>query len=284
VSISLPSHPGTGPHRAVVVTPVYKESLDRDDWRFILSIRHHLANYRHFAVVPRRLAHCCPGEFRSDRIVCFDDAYFVNPMTYNKLLFSEAFFAAFGQYEFMLLAQLDSLVLSDQLEHWCRRGFDYIGAPWSAKYRNHSRVNEEKVGNGGFSLRNIGASLRVLRAKIPALPDYTIGPKPAWWYWARLSKLIIAVGRVRALLPDVTVETFLKRHFLTNEDVFWGVYAKVLDPDFKVADERSALEFAFEAEPRESFAALGGRLPFGCHAWSKFDRAFWEQTSQFESA
>ena len=260
-----------------MVTPVYKKSLTSDDWRSIRSIREHLAHYHHFAVVPRRLAHCCPGDFPRDRIVVFDDHYFVSPMTYNKLLFSESFFGAFGKYEFMLLAQLDSLVFSDQLEYWCDRGFDYIGAPWSEKYRNHSRIKEEKVGNGGFSLRNITSSLRVLRAKVPALPDYTMGPKPAWWYWSRLKKLMIAVGRVRVFLPDVSVETFLKRHFRTNEDVFWGVYAKLLDPAFKVADETSALGFAFEAEPRVSFTRTGGRMPFGCHAWSKFDREFWEQ-------
>ena len=36
-----------------------------------------------------------------------------------------------------------------------------------------------------------------------------------------------------------------------------------------------ALAFAFEAEPRRCFERLG-RLPFGCHRWQKFDRAFWE--------
>jgi hypothetical protein len=284
VSKNLPSRQAAEATRAVVVTPVYKELLTSEDWRSIRSIREHLADYTHFAVVPRRLEHCCPGNFRRDRIVAFDDRYFVSPVTYNKLLFSAFFFEAFGKYEFMLLAQLDSLVLSNKLEYWCSRGFDYIGAPWSEKYRNHSKIKDEKVGNGGFSLRKINAALRVLRRKIPALPDYTMGPKPAWWYWSRLSKLIVAAGCVRAFLPDVSVETFLKRHFLTNEDVFWGVYAKVLDPEFKVADESSALGFAFEAEPRVSLTRTGGRMPFGCHAWSKFDREFWEQFPEVSRA
>jgi hypothetical protein len=266
---------GTLP-RAVVVTPVYKEELTGDDWRSIRSIRDHLADFHHFAVVPRRLERRCPGAFPPDRVVAFDDRYFVGPMTYNKLLFSAAFFAAFEKYEFMLLAQLDSLVLSDRLECWCGRGFDYIGAPWSEKYRNHSRIKEEKVGNGGFSLRNIKASLRVLRTKTSRLPDYTVGPKPVWWHWCRVRRIILFLGKVRALLPDITVEHFLKRHFLTNEDVFWGVYAKWFDPSFKVADEVSALHFAFETDPRDSLARAGS-LPFGSHGWAKYDREFWEE-------
>jgi len=265
------------PPRAVVVTPVYKESLDSDEWRSIRSIRDHLDSHHHFAVVPHRLANRCPGDFPRDRVIAFEDRYFVNPATYNKLLFSEAFFAAFKQHEFMLLVQLDALVLQDRLKYWCERGFDYIGAPWSEKTRNHSEVAREKVGNGGFSLRNIPAALRVLRRKIPALPDYSMGPKPAWWNKPRLRCLLLAVGRVRAFYPDLTVEAFLKKHFLTNEDVFWGVYAKRLDPSFSVADEDSAWEFAFEAEPRKGLERLCGRMPFGCHAWTKFDRTFWER-------
>lgn len=99
-----------------------------------------------------------------------------------------------------------------------------------------------------------------------------------------MRKFIVIAGRVRALLPDIPVETFLKRHFLTNEDVFWGVYAKGIDPAFRVADEKTALQFAFEAEPRESFAKLGELLPFGCHAWNKFDRGFWEDLPEVSRA
>ena len=266
---------GDWKERAVVVTPVFKETLGPDDWPALRSIREHLAAYDHYAVVPRRLVRCCPGGFAKDRVLAFDDCYFTGPMSYNKLLFSRDFFAAFDRYEFMLLAQLDTMVLSDQLSSWCDRGFDFIGAPWSAKYRNHADIDTEKVGNGGFSLRHIGAALRVLDGKMSRLPDYTLGPKPVWWHWCRARRIILLLGKVRALLPDSTVEDFLKKHFLTNEDVFWGVYAKRLDPLFKVADEMSALHFSFETDPRDSLARTG-KLPFGCHGWAKYDREFWE--------
>jgi len=262
--------------RAVVVTPVFRETLGSDDWPALRSIREHLAAYDHYAVVPRRLAANCPGGFPRGRVIAFEDRYFTGPMSYNKLLFSRDFFAAFERYEFMLLAQLDTIVLSDQLAYWCDRGFDFIGAPWSGKYRSHSKVDTEKVGNGGFSLRHISAALRVLGGKISRRPDYTLGPKPSWWHWQRLRKIVLLFGQARALFPRVTVESFLKKHFLTNEDVFWGVYAKQLDPSFKVADEVTALHFAFETDPRESLLRTG-KLPFGCHGWAKYGRDFWEE-------
>lgn len=270
-----------GKRRAVVVTPVYKQTLGPDDWPSLHSIRKHLAAYDHYAVVPRRLAVCCPGRFAADRVIAFDDRYFTGPVSYNKLLFSREFFAAFEGYEFMLLAQLDTIVLSDHLAYWCDRGFDFIGAPWSGKYRSHAKVDTDKVGNGGFSLRHIGAALRVLGAKISRLPNYTLGPKPSWWHWQRLRKIILLFGQVRALFPRVTVESFLKKHFLTNEDVFWGVYAKQLDPSFTVADEFSALNFAFETDPRDCLARTG-KLPFGCHGWAKYERDFWEEVLPVE--
>ena len=46
-------------------------------------------------------------------------------------------------------------------------------------------------------------------------------------------------------------------------------------PEFKVASLEQGLRFAFEASPRTCFEMNGGRLPFGCHAWGRYDREFW---------
>jgi hypothetical protein len=35
------------------------------------------------------------------------------------------------------------------------------------------------------------------------------------------------------------------------------------------------LRFAFEAAPRQCLEMNQGRLPFGCHAWGRYDREFW---------
>ncbi len=61
-----------------------------------------------------------------------------------------------------------------------------------------------------------------------------------------------------------------------NEDRFWSDRARLFDPGFRIAPVATALSFAFERAPRHCYAANGGRLPFGCHAWPRWDRAFWE--------
>ena len=61
-----------------------------------------------------------------------------------------------------------------------------------------------------------------------------------------------------------------------SEDVFWSFEARHYDPDFRIATVEEALPFAFELSPRECFTMIGSRLPFGCHAWPRYDRAFWE--------
>lgn len=57
-----------------------------------------------------------------------------------------------------------------------------------------------------------------------------------------------------------------------HEDLFW---ASRDSEDFHVAPLEIALEFAFEQDVRQCFALNQNRLPFGCHAWEKYDFEFW---------
>jgi hypothetical protein len=58
-------------------------------------------------------------------------------------------------------------------------------------------------------------------------------------------------------------------------DIFWARRAKEYVPDFRIPDWKTALRFAFETPPRQCLELNNGRLPFGCHAWAKYDREFW---------
>jgi hypothetical protein len=61
-----------------------------------------------------------------------------------------------------------------------------------------------------------------------------------------------------------------------NNDYFWSFEAVKYVPAFRVADVDAGLRFAFEAAPALCFELNGGRRPFGCHAFAKFNRSFWE--------
>jgi hypothetical protein len=61
-----------------------------------------------------------------------------------------------------------------------------------------------------------------------------------------------------------------------NNDIFWSDMAKYYLPGFRVASFHVGLRFAFEVAPSECFRMNGGNMPFGCHAWERYDREFWE--------
>lgn len=60
--------------------------------------------------------------------------------------------------------------------------------------------------------------------------------------------------------------------FSCNEDFFFSAARG----DFKVAPLSIALEFCFETHVRKCFEINDKRLPFGCHAWERYDYPFWK--------
>jgi hypothetical protein len=102
---------------------------------------------------------------------------------------------------------------------------------------------------------------------------------------ARLSFVFRILERLQPLFPNARIinrplEDFRKTErpdiHGCNNDYFWSFEAKEYLPEFKVASVEDGMRFAFEAAPRECFERVGRKLPFGCHAWAKFDRSFWE--------
>ena len=223
--------------RAAVAVPYWGAPLGEDER---ISLRHldaYLGRYDRYTV---SAGEALPGL----EVKRFPRRFFRDPITYSRLLLSKRFYEAFSDYDYLLVYQLDCLVLRDDLDAWCRRGLDYVGAPWlpgpAARF-----VDEPAVGNGGFSLRRVEAFLQVLDAA-----------------GERYARRWVA-GRADS-------------RFEAHEDLFWSFEAKSFRPDFRIATVEEALRFAFEVEPHRAFELARGNLPFGAHAWAKYDRAFWE--------
>jgi len=233
---------------AIVVPLSTRPELTPDEEISLRHLRHYLGRYDKFMVAPPGIDVPHP-DFT---VLRFNPKFFGSIRAHMDMLSSMCFYNAFNQYEYILIHHLDSLVLSDQLEEWCNRGFDYLAPPW-IKYPGSpydGRPIENQIGNGGFSLRNVQNFLRVLRAvKRPRLTHT----------YAR-----------RILRRAKKVE------FKGNEDVFWGMRAKNYVSDFNVADIDTALQFGFECNPQLCFEKNNQQLPFGVHDWPTYDRAFWE--------
>ena len=180
----------------------------------------------------------------------------------------------------MLVHQTDAIVFRDEFLEWCDKGYDYIGAPWFAG----DTVSDDNalvgVGNGGLSLRRISSFTAVLEDGELSGDLTHLYRIPAHFGLRNLSllKLLMHLSKRGLRLPYRRLFLlFFFTHRHPNEDLFWGAFARLFSPDFKTPSCEEALAFSIEVNPRRCYRMLKGNLPFGCHAWAKWDRQFWEE-------
>jgi hypothetical protein len=65
-----------------------------------------------------------------------------------------------------------------------------------------------------------------------------------------------------------------------NEDLFWGLFVPAQCSFFRVPQATEALAFAFEAHPDFLYQLNQQTLPFGCHAWQRYQPEFWIKATQ----
>ena len=266
--------------RLAIVVPLSSTGrITADEEVSLRHLSHYLGEYDKYLIVPKGIAVQREG-FKN---VWFDQKFFGSAAAHNRLLMLPNFYQQFADYEYLLMYHLDSLVFSSDITHWCEAGFDYIGAPW-IPCKDTPWVKEPRVGNGGFALMKIDSVLKVLHNR------YRIEPAT---FWSDLltrnhRQLGVFPGLMRMLhriLPgtrlfarpveDLEI-TESPAVYGRNNDFFWSLEAVRYLPEFTVAPVNQGLAFAFEAAPRMCYEMNNSKMPFGCHAWAKFDRAFWE--------
>lgn len=211
-------------------------------------------------------------ELQSIEVVRFADYFFEGIEGYNSLMLSKEFYDRFSDYEYMLIHQADAYIFKPELVYWCNLGYDYIGAPWYRENKSKSddmkrwkmkyipfiysarkRIEKrywfmiDEVGNGGFSLRKISTFINVLNN-----------------------------------VPEKVLDKYLQIECNTyNEDAFWAMDAPKYVSSYKKPEFKEALRFSIEMGPLACYEILGRELPFGCHAFNKFEPDFWKQFIPF---
>ena len=258
---------------AVVVPISNRADLTPEEEISFGHLVHYLDKYDKYIVAPKGVRVNFPG-FGIKR---FDNKFFGSVAAHNKLMLSSTFYRSFDEYKFILNYHLDSLVFSDQLKQWCEMNYDFIGPPW-IKHKDSPNTGfplyDGKVGNGGFSLRRVRSFLKVLYSR-----EYFIKPSEYWKYYSSKPWHIQCLN-----LPKKYLKRFLffnnarleLSRYKNNEESFWANRAKHYYPGFNIPSVKTALGFGFETVPRYCFEKNNHKLPFGCHAWQKYDRAFWE--------
>ncbi len=251
----------------IVIIPLYKESLNSLEMISVQQCFKVLHQHKIIAVKPSSL-NLNSYDFKFDEVISFDDEYFADVAGYNKLMMSTVFYEKFLEYSFILIHQPDVFVFKDELFYWCNSGYDYIGAPWIryARYPDfvkklkteilrywHIKLDlkqpdtifptelqrENKVGNGGFSLRNTKKFYEV------CLTD----TKMIDFYNSR------------------------NEHYF-GEDIFWSMEVNRKNKRLNIPDYKTAVNFSIENNPEHAFQLLKENLPFGCHAWDR-NLGFW---------
>ncbi len=171
---------------------------------------------------------------------------------YNRMMMTRAFYDLFADTEYILICHTDAWIFRDELEAWCRKGYDCVAAPWirrpiytlpivkqylAWRQRRAERRGEAtrqtlygRIGNGGLSLRRVSAFRTACDRYAAAADSYAAS-----------------------------------QHHLFNEDVFWAVVPE----EFRYPTVDEALKFAFDTHPGYCYRRCGKQLPFGCHSWSK---------------
>ncbi len=203
-------------------------------------------------------------------VVYIDPEWLSSLRSYNRLKISRYFYSLFKDYEYLLTYELDAYVFSDQLEYWCDQGYDYIGAPYFEGYSaDGSNAAFMGVGNSGFSLRKIRSIEAILKNAVYRPENYARLP-----FWERMREKIIVPVR---FLRNLGKENYTLQRFCSmNEDAFYFKYGNKYYSKFKIAPVDKATAFSFEVSPEKLFVMNNNVLPFGCHAWWKYNLEFWK--------
>ena len=236
---------------AIVVIPVYKNKMDVFEKASFDRAIKIFGKERICIVAPDTLINV---EVKQSgiKVEYFNRDFFDSQKSYSLLCLSTDFYEHFLEYQYMLIYQLDAFVFEDKLDYFCELGYDYIGAP---VYGGDWEKIGVQIGNGGFSLRHIKNTLKLLECRDNIM---------------RKSKY-----------PDL---------LLMWEDLFFSYCGKNPEIDYMVPPIDEAVSFAFQGryvgQMRDSRFLkpdeVKNNLPFGTHAWNRFCYDMWyEIISEF---
>lgn len=272
--------------KVIIVIPIYKSELSWVEKASLHQCIKILGQFPIKFVCPKNLEVTHYEEMLQDK-TCnfsfekFDNKYFKSVADYSKLLLDKIFYQRFADYEFMLIYQLDAWVFENKLEYWCDKNYDYIGAPWfeGLDEANGNSPMMPVAGNGGFSLRKIPSVLKVLSINYKEPQSFS----QIYNKNKKKNKFIKLLCYPLYLIKYL----FQPQHFSPvwkttkmYEDYSISIYGPMVYDDFKTAPPEIALQFSFEAQPKRLYELNNKTLPFGCHAFEKYDYEFWKSFIQ----
>jgi len=261
-----------------ILIPIYKEELSPDEYTSLRQCLSVLSKYPITLVCPKSLnLDKYFAEYADFTIEAFDNDFFKSIDGYNKLMMSKQFYHRFLNYEYILIYQLDAYVFRDELEYWCSKNYDYIGSPW---YEGFDLATSEQkikgVGNGGFSLRKVKSHYNALYLYWVHYILKCVYESHAQYIASNKSSFSGSYFLLRAFFSRFNKkESNSFKTIILNEDGYWSFVVPKINFNFKIASIAEAVKFSFEANPDILYKKNNNQLPFGCHAWPRYNKIFW---------
>lgn len=205
-----------------------------------------------------------------------DKKWLATKLDYNKLKLSNYFYKLFENYTYLLTYELDAFIFTDDLDQWCNKGFDYIGAPWFDEY-DPELGNILRVGNSGFSLRRTAAIQNAIKkiyyvdpTRFTSIRNYKYLKRSKRFIFNNLNRVASIASLLYKENSSIQKASFLYEDRVINEFMATGL------KNFKLAPVEEAIKFSFEANPAILYKMNNDTLPTGCHAWWRYDLEFWK--------
>lgn len=272
-SVKPLSNPHEDENLVVVLTITHKPILTRYEEISITQCTKILKKYPRIFIVPKGMN----VEYYSIHFPTWE-LHFVHPYwlsSYkrsNRLKISPKLFNAFKKFQFILFHEPDAFVFSDQLTYWCHRGYSYIGAPW---FEGKNNVTEKAkligVGNSGLSLRKVEDHIRATDIWKPFLKWSDLE-----WYIKPDQSSVLQFCKFLFRVSIGNTTWWYLNNFRWNEDYFWSFFINRLFDWFTIPPPEIAMKFSFEVLPNRLYQENNYQLPFGCHAWWRYDLNFWK--------
>lgn len=171
---------------------------------------------------------------------------------YNTMMMSERFYQLFSDADYILICHTDAWIFNDDLEAWCKKGYDCVAAPWIRRKRYNMPIIKQYM-----------AFMRWMAHKQGKLSRQMI--------YGKIGNGGLSLRKVSSFAQECKSQTDLIRKYLSacshvyNEDVFWAIEPQ----GFSYPTEKEALAFAFDTKPSYCYRLRNRELPMGCHGWNK---------------
>ncbi|WP_443945485.1 DUF5672 family protein [Pedobacter sp. AW1-32] len=258
--------------KACVIIPIYSDQIKPYEGISMDQCFRILGQHQIYFILPQRLeTFIKQNKYVKEgkaKYKTFNDNFFKDIPSYNRLMKFSGLYRSFLHYDFMLIHQLDAFVFRDELLEWCKRGYDNIGAPL---FEGHDFATADSplvsLGNGGFCLRNIQTCYKISTTfkKLKFVRTFDDVNRPFYINFYRYIKH-----------QHIYIYSGYPFQPIINEDLFWAEVIPENFPDFKMPTIAEAINFSFEVNPGVLYEITNHKLPFGCHAWWKYDFNFWK--------